>query len=117
MIARTWRGRANAAQAHLYSEHFSEAVLPRLRALTGFVGASLLRRADGDEVEYIVLTYWDSMEAVARFAGPTPDVAVVDAEARAALISFDEQVLHYDVVAGKTVPVEPVGPTPEAHER
>lgn len=117
MIARSWRARARADRAHLYPEHFSEAVLPRLRALTGFVGASLLRRTDDQEVEYVVLSYWESMEAVARFAGATPDVAVVDAEARTALSSFDERVLHYEVVAGKTVPVEPVGPTPEAHER
>jgi hypothetical protein len=42
------------------------------------------------------------MQAVERFAGLTPEVAVVDAEARTVLSSVDETVLHYDVVIGFT---------------
>jgi heme-degrading monooxygenase HmoA len=98
MIARVWRARASVQLAHQYTKHFNEAVLPRLRALPGFRGAYLLQRADAAGVELVVQTLWDSMDAVKRFAGPEPDVAVVDEEARAVLISFDAFVHHYDVV-------------------
>ena len=106
MIVRSWSGRATVDNAHRYARHFIEAVLPRLDALPGFAGASLLRRSAAGEIEFVVLTYWESMEAVARFAGPSPDVAVVDPEARAVLTSFDDTVLHYEVVGGVTDPID-----------
>jgi len=44
MIARTWRGRATAANAPAYIRHFSETVAPQIAALRGHRGAWLLRR-------------------------------------------------------------------------
>jgi len=99
MIARVWSARAELDQAHLYAAHFTEAVLPRLAALPGCRGAYLLRRVDGDSVEFVVQTLWDSMDAVSEFAGATPDLAVVDDEARAVLTSFDSGVKHYEVLS------------------
>jgi heme-degrading monooxygenase HmoA len=49
-------------------------------------------------VEVTVLTFWDSEEAVARFAGDAPERAVVEPEARAQLTSFDERVTHHQVM-------------------
>ena len=98
MIIRTWRARAAANRAHLYPRHFAEVVLPRLEALPGFAGAYLLRRNLADEVEFVVQTQWDSHDAIARFAGPTPDVAVVDSAAEATLSAYDATVSHYDVL-------------------
>jgi len=78
-------------------------VFPALAAIDGHKGAYLLRRAVGgatqdEEIEFVVLTLWDSMEAVRRFAGDTPDKAVVEPEARAVLSSFDDLVTHFEVV-------------------
>jgi heme-degrading monooxygenase HmoA len=67
--------------------------------LPGFRGLFLLRRAGRNEGEYQVLTLWDSMEAVRGFAGATPDRAVVEPEAQAALVRYTE-VRHYELVAG-----------------
>jgi heme-degrading monooxygenase HmoA len=97
MIARVWSARAEPDRANLYATHFTEAVLPRLVALPGCRGAYLLRRVNGAGVEFVVQTLWDSMDAVKQFAGATPDVAVVDDEARAVLTSFDSAVKHYEV--------------------
>lgn len=69
-----------------------------VRAIEGHRGEYLLRREVDDGVELVVLTLWDSMEAVRRFAGPEPDTAVVEPEARALLTSFDEYVTHFEVV-------------------
>jgi heme-degrading monooxygenase HmoA len=102
MIVRSWRGRTAADGADAYVRHLTEAVVPKLEAIPGFCGITLLRRLDGREIEFVVQTFWESMQAVERFAGLTPEVAVVDAEARTVLSSFDETVLHYDVVIGFT---------------
>jgi heme-degrading monooxygenase HmoA len=98
MIVRVWRARATPERADDYPRHLTESVLPKLRDIPGFRGAYLLRRADGAGVEFVVLTRWASMEAVERFAGPTPEAAVVEPEARAAPASFDATVAHYQVL-------------------
>jgi len=65
----------------------------------------LLRRAVEGAVELVVLTLWESMEAVRKFAGKEPEKAVVEPEARAVLTSFDDSVTHFEIVdcTGKTV--------------
>jgi len=103
MIVRTWRGRAAAANANAYVDHFRDNVLPELHAISGFCGASLLRKDCGREVEYVVLSRWDSMDAVRAFAGDDVNKAVVEPQAVAALIDFDREVEHYLVVEDRTV--------------
>ena len=49
-------------------------------------------------IEFLVLTFWDSMAAVRRFAGADSEKAVVEPEARAILASFDESVTHFEIV-------------------
>jgi len=95
MIVRSWRGRAPQNRADSYARHFLYVVLPKLQSLQGFAGGTLLRRTVGDEIEFLVLTSWESMDAVKQFAGNTPDVAVVDADARALLSTFDATVDHW----------------------
>jgi hypothetical protein len=50
MIVRSWRGQARSSDAPAYSEHFKWNVLPELEKITGFLGASLLRRDGPDSV-------------------------------------------------------------------
>jgi heme-degrading monooxygenase HmoA len=74
-------------------------VRPKLEQLAGFQGLYLLRRRGLEEIEFLVLTLWESMDAVRAFAGDEPELAVVEPEARAALVRFDRTVSHYEVVA------------------
>lgn len=97
MIVRMWRGTATAAKAADYHRHFTTNVAPHLNEIEGHKGALLLRRDVGDQVEFVAMTWWDSMETIKKFAGAKPDVAVVEPEAQAALLSFDEFVTHYEV--------------------
>ena len=98
MIVRTWRGRAAPAQPDAYPEHFRFAVLPALKAIKGFRGAQLLRHDRPDEIEFLVLTRWASLDAIRAFAGEQLDQAVIEPEAAAALVSFDTTVRHYEVI-------------------
>ena len=100
MIVRAWRGRASTANPDAYIEHFRRTVLPELREIEGFLGASLLRENRPQEVEFLVLTRWSSMDAVRAFAGADASRAVVEPEAVAALKDYDRTVQHYEVVEG-----------------
>jgi len=97
MIARLWRGIAVAGNADAYQRHATDTVFPALRDIAGHRGAYLLKRATGGRTEFLALTFWDSMDAVRSFAGTDPETAVVEPEARAVLVEFDDFVRHYEV--------------------
>jgi len=93
-----WRAQSTIEKADEYVRHATTKVVPALHAIEGHRGAYLLRRSAGDRVELVVLTLWESMDAVRKFAGPEPDRAVVEPDARGVLTSFDDFVTHFDVI-------------------
>src|SRR5262245_53881193 len=98
MIVRAWRGRASPDNPSGYPEHFRGSVAPQLEDIAGFRGASLLKYERPGEIEFLVLTRWDSMDAIRAFAGDDVGKAVVERGAVAALVGYDERVAHYEVV-------------------
>lgn len=99
MIARIWTAWTAPARAPAYAEHLRTHVLPRLRAIDGFAGGSLLRRDADGETELVVMTRWRSLDAVRAFAGDDPAIAVVDEAAAAVLTRYDTRVRHYEIVS------------------
>jgi hypothetical protein len=89
-VFRTWSARANPDNATRYAEYFDRVLRPQLEAIEGFRGADVSVVA-GD---IRVVTRWESMAAIARFAGDPIDRAVVEPEARALLLAFDDKVVH-----------------------
>jgi heme-degrading monooxygenase HmoA len=100
MILRMWKGQSTAERASEYIRHATGTVFPKLREIEGHRGAYLLSRPINWGVEFVVLTLWDSMESVHKFAGADADEAVVEPEAQSALSGFDDFVTHFDVVYG-----------------
>jgi heme-degrading monooxygenase HmoA len=100
MIVRTWRGRASKINSDKYLRHFQSNVFPELERIEGFQNAHVMQRGDGDLVEILVMTMWNSMDDVRRFAGDDPTQAVVEPEARKVLTDYDATVKHYGLVFG-----------------
>ena len=98
MIARLWHGWTTRANAPVYETLLREEVLPGIHRVAGYHGAYLLRRQAGEEVEFVTLTLFDSLEAVRAFAGEDYEQAVVPPEARRVLSRFDQRSAHYTVV-------------------
>ena len=98
MIVRIWRGQATIENADAYYRHVTGTVFPALASIRGHRGAYLLRRETDGRVEFLVLTLWESMEAVRQFAGEDIETAVVEPEARAVLAEFDTFARHFEVV-------------------
>jgi uncharacterized protein len=97
-IVRMWKACSTVEKSGEYIRHATGRVFPALRAIEGHRGACLLRRTVDGVVELVVLTLWESMEAVRKFAGVQPEKAVVEAEARALLSDFDATVKHFEMV-------------------
>jgi heme-degrading monooxygenase HmoA len=98
MFIREWRGRAKQAEAARYPQYFRREVIRQLRQAPGFQGGSLSRRDVGDQVEFLVLTRWKSMEAIREFTGTVAEHAVIDPGAMATLVAYDQSVRHYEVL-------------------
>jgi heme-degrading monooxygenase HmoA len=98
MILRLWRGVTRKECETIYLSHFNEHVLPKLRRLGGFCGATVLRRDVKDGVEVTVLTRWESMNAIRGFTGTNADIAVVAPDAQPLFVSYDKSVTHHRVV-------------------
>ena len=99
MIARYWSAKTSKERAPQYAAHLADTVIPELFGLAGFEGAQLLQRNTGDTTEIVVLTYWQSLEAIRRFAGDDTESAVVPEKAAQLLESYDRRVKHYEVTA------------------
>jgi heme-degrading monooxygenase HmoA len=97
MIARVWHGATVPGDAAAYLDHLRTATLPELRAIDGHYGAYVLRQDDEAATEFIVITLWESVEAIRAFAGDNLERAVVPPAAAKLLRRYDDRVVHYDV--------------------
>jgi heme-degrading monooxygenase HmoA len=98
VIARIWHGWTAPGNADAYETLLRSEVLPGIRRIAGARGAYVLRTPLEDEVEFVAITLWDSLDAVRAFAGDDYEVAVVPPPARQLLSRFDERSRHYEAV-------------------
>jgi quinol monooxygenase YgiN len=99
MISRLWRARCAPEHAEAYETLLLTKILPELDKADGCLGVYVMRRQAASEIEFAVLHLFESLAAIKEFAGDNYEVAVVPAEARTLLISFDQVAQHFDVRA------------------
>ena len=98
MIARLWRGAVRAQDADEYAAYVQQTGIESYQQTPGNQGAWLLRRPDGEGREEIVtLSFWDSVQAIAAFAGDDIDQAVYYPEDDKYLLERDPHMVHYQV--------------------
>jgi heme-degrading monooxygenase HmoA len=98
MTSRHWRGLVKSTHADEYIEHLRTETFPRLLNITGFLNAAILRRTVHDGVEFLIVTNWESIKAIAQFSGREPETAVVPEKVQKMMIEYDHRVRHYEVV-------------------
>jgi heme-degrading monooxygenase HmoA len=95
MITRLWHGYTRPEDADTYQEMLLRTILPGIHRIAGYRGSYVLRKDSDDEVEFITLTFWESMDAIRAFAGPSLTKAVIVPEAEKLLTRYDERSTHY----------------------
>ena len=101
MIARIWRGQTRPGMGKAYLSYLEQTGLKEYRATEGFKDVLVLTRDIGDGTEYVLITLWEDMEAIRRFAGPNPERAVYYPEDDRYFAENQraEHVQHYEVRA------------------
>jgi hypothetical protein len=107
MITRIWHGWTTPANAPVYEKLLRAEIFTGIaaRKIVGYLGISLCKRELGDEVEFVTIMWFESLDAVRTFAGENYQVAVVPPKARALLSRFDAASAHYETVVPPPFPV------------
>ncbi len=106
VIARIWHGWTTPANADVYETMLRTDILPGIarKQIPGYRGAHLLRRARQDDVEFVTVLWFESLDSVRSFVGEDYEIAYVPPQAQAVLEQFEERSQHYDVLLGPSDP-------------
>jgi len=97
LIARLWHGRTNAGKADEYSKFMIDRAAPDYGSVKGLKKCYFFRRMEGDIAHFLLLTLWDSMESVNKFAGDVPEKAKYYPEDDSFLLDKEPTSALYDL--------------------
>lgn len=103
MIARTWRGRVPAAKGDAYFAYLQRTGLADYRRTPGNRGVFVFRRTEGDVTHFVLTTFWDSVDAIRRFAGDQYERARYYPEDGDYLLEMEPFVTHFEVLHADAV--------------
>lgn len=98
MIARIWHGVTAADKSDEYLEYLNRTGVPDYQATEGNQGVYVLRRTEGDKAHFLLLSLWQSRDAIVKFAGPDMEKARYYPEDKEYLLEFEPTVTHYEVL-------------------
>jgi hypothetical protein len=98
MITRLWQGHTTHENADAYESFIRTEIFPKLQEVRGFLGGKLLRRNLFQEVEFVALTHFDSLDSVRAAAGDEYGCIIIPETGRKLLSRFDQRVAIYEVV-------------------
>jgi heme-degrading monooxygenase HmoA len=99
MIARLWHGTTRIEHSDDYLRYLHETGIPGYRATMGNQGVQILRRIEGEVAHFLLISYWESLEAIRRFAGEEMEKAVYYPRDKEFLLELEPSVVHYQVAA------------------
>jgi antibiotic biosynthesis monooxygenase (ABM) superfamily enzyme len=99
VIARIWHGATLPENAEAYQSKLQPELLPGLSKVPGFRESLLLRRDGDDDVEFITIILWESLDHLIAFAGPDYQRSIVPDDRLPLLLKHEAQAQHFEVVA------------------
>ena len=95
IVVRIWHGRVPRGKAEAYRDFLVRRAVPDYESVEGNLGVEILMAEEGDVADFLVLSYWESMDAVRRFAGEDYERAKYYEEDKDFLLEFEPYVRHY----------------------
>jgi len=97
MIARLWKGEVPLERFEEYLTRMRTVALPDYKETEGNRGAYCLHRLHEDRAEFLMLTFWESREAIVGFSGDDIEVAKYYDFDADVLLEMAPYVDHYEV--------------------
>src|SRR5215467_13569981 len=100
MVARVWRGYTSLKNADTYENFLRTEFMPAVqkKKIPGYRKFQLLRKREADEVAFMTIMWFDSLEQIKAFAGEDYEKAVVHPTAQALLKRYDDRSLHFELI-------------------
>jgi heme-degrading monooxygenase HmoA len=98
VVARMWHGRVLTSRADEYYAYLTAAGIDKIEAIEGNLGAQVLRRTDGKTTEFTVISYWESRDAIKKFAGEDIEKTHFLPKDPQYLLEIEPKVKHFDVL-------------------
>jgi heme-degrading monooxygenase HmoA len=105
VIARIWHGRTKTSKADEYYKYLTEAGINKIRQIPGNLEVQVLRRSQGDITEFTVISYWESLDAIRKFAGDDLEKTHNLPRDPEYLLELEPRVKHYEVVLDEKKPL------------
>jgi len=99
MIARIWHGQTKIEDYKNYTEFLKSKAIPDYQKTTGLIKLTFLRNVKENVGHFILITFWESLEVIKKFAGEDVEKAKYYSEDKNFLLEFEEKVIHYEVFA------------------
>jgi len=97
MIVRTWHGRTRFSDGDDYESFMKTRAAPDYGSVDGLQELFFTRRDEGDVSHFLLITVWDTLEAVKKFAGDDPSVAKYYSEDDKFLLEKEDHSLNHQV--------------------
>ncbi|MFZ6011245.1 MAG: antibiotic biosynthesis monooxygenase [Bacteroidota bacterium] len=97
MIARIWHGKTHVKDFDRYTDFLRRVAVPDYRSVAGNQGLTFLRRKENNEAHFTLITYWESIDAIKKFAGVDYEKAKYYTEDHEFLLEFEEKVVHHEI--------------------
>ena len=97
MIVRTWHGRTRHSDGDEYEAFMVKRAVPDYCSVAGLEKLFFTRRNEGDDSHFLLITIWDSIDSVKKFAGENPEIAKYYAEDDVYLLEKEEYSHNYQV--------------------
>lgn len=99
MIARSWHGIVPIEKAEAFLSHLMKTGVAEAKDTPGNRGVFIHRQSQDRFEHFFMISYWDNMESIIKFAGPHPNVAVTYLEDELYGLISDPIVLHHEIEA------------------
>jgi heme-degrading monooxygenase HmoA len=97
MISRQWSALCPKEKAEEYVEHLLSETFQTLKTIRGFQKASILTREEKEDIQFLIITEWNSVEDIKAFAGEEVEQAVVPEKVKQMMIHYDEKARHFEI--------------------
>ena len=97
MITRIWHGATPAAKSDEYLNLMRTVAIPDYQSIPGNKGAYALRRIEGNTAHFLMVTFWESEEAICAFAGKDISVAKYYDFDKDFLLELEPRSMHYEM--------------------
>jgi heme-degrading monooxygenase HmoA len=104
LIARIWPGQTAATMVDDYTHYLYEEGVRTIARIPGNCGVQMLRKVRDDIADFQVISYWDSLEAIKRFAGDDYEKVRHLPNDPKYMIGSEPTVQHFEVVVNDRPP-------------